>query len=97
LAAVEKRPQFNSWVWKIPWRRDKLPTPGFMGFPGESGGKESSCNVGDLSLILGLRRSPGGGHSNPLQYSCLENTMDRGAWRAYSPWDHKESDMTEAT
>ena len=45
-------------------------------------GKESACNVGDLGSIPGLRRSPGGGHVNLLQYSCLENPMDRGAWRA---------------
>ena len=47
-----------------------------------SDGKESACNVGDLSLIPGLERSPGEGNGNPLQYSCLENPMDRGAWRA---------------
>ena len=47
-----------------------------------AGGKESASNAGDLSSILGLGRSPGGGHGNPLQYSCLENPMDRGAWWA---------------
>ena len=52
------------------------------GIPGGSDGKESNCNVGDLGLIPGLRRSPGGGHGNPHQYSCLKNSMDRGAWRA---------------
>ena len=49
------------------------------GFPGGSEGKESACSVGDLSLIPGLGRSPGGGHGNPLQHSCLENPIDRGA------------------
>ena len=44
--------------------------------------KESDCKVGDLSLIPGLGRFPGGGHGNPFQYSCLENPMDRGAWHA---------------
>ena len=44
--------------------------------------KESACNVGGLGSILGLGRSPGGGHGIPLQYSCLENPVDRGAWRA---------------
>ena len=44
-----------------------------MGFPGSSDSKESACNVGDLGSIRGLRRSPGGGYGNPLQYSCLEN------------------------
>ena len=53
-----------------------------MGFPGGSDGKESTCNVGDLGLIPKLGRSSGGGHGNPLQSSCLENSMDRGAWWA---------------
>ena len=44
--------------------------------------KESACNAGDLSSILGSRRSPGEGNGNPLQYSCLENSMDRGDWQA---------------
>ena len=51
-----------------------------MGFPGGSDGKESSCNVGDLGLIPGWGKSPGEGHGNPLQYSCLDNPMERGAW-----------------
>ena len=51
-----------------------------LGFPGGSDGKESACYVGDLGLIPGLGRSPRGGHGNPLQYSCLENSMDREAW-----------------
>ena len=51
-------------------------------FPGGSDGKEPACNVGDLGSIPGLGRSPGKGHGNPPQYSCLENPMDRGAWRA---------------
>ena len=53
-----------------------------MGFPDGSDGKESACNAGDLGSIPGSGRSPGGGHGNPLQYSCLGNSMDRGAWRA---------------
>ena len=77
-----RRPQFHSWIRKIPWRRDRLPTPIFMGFPGVSDSKESAYNMGDLGSIPGLGRSPGGGHGNPLQYSCLENPMDRGAWWA---------------
>ena len=52
------------------------------GFPGGSDGKESACNLGDSGSIAGSGRSPGGGHGNPLQYSCLEKSMDRGAWRA---------------
>ena len=52
------------------------------GIPCGSDDKESACNVGDLGLIPGLGKSPGEGNGNPLQYSCLENSMDRGAWRA---------------
>jgi len=50
------------------------------GLPGGSDGKESACNAGDLGLILGLGRSPGEENGNPLQYSCLEKSMDREAW-----------------
>ena len=53
---------------------------GDLGFPGGSDGKESGCNAEDLSSIPGLGRSPGEGSGNPLQYYCLENPMDRGAW-----------------
>ena len=74
-----RRPWFDPWVRKIRWRRDRLPTPGFLGFPCGSVGKESACNVGDLGSIPGLGRSPGEGHSYPLQYSGLENSLD------YSP------------
>ena len=66
-----------------------------MGFPGNSAGKESSHNAGDLGSIPGLGRSPGGGHGNPLQYSCLENPQGQRSPVGYSPWGHKESDMTE--
>ena len=55
--------------------------------------KESACNAGDPGLIPGSGRSPGEGHGNPLQYSCLENPMDRGAWQA-AVHGRKESDMT---
>ena len=51
-------------------------------FPGGSNGKESDCNAGDLGLIPGFGRSPGEGNGYPLQYTCLENSTDRGAWRA---------------
>ena len=52
----------------------------YLDFPGGSDGKASACNVGDLGSIPGPERSPGEGNGNPLQYSCLENPMDRGAW-----------------
>ena len=72
---------------KIPWRRDKLPTPVFTGFPGGSDGKESTCNEGDLVRSLGWK-------DFLEEYSCLENSMDRGAWWATV---HRvtKSDMTE--
>ena len=54
----------------------------YMGFPGGSGSEESACHAGDLGFIPGSGRSPGEGHANPLQCSCLENPTDRGAWRA---------------
>ena len=91
-----RRPQFDSWVRKIPCRRDSLPTPVFMVFPGGSDGKESTCNEGDLGSIPRLGRSPGGGHGNPLQYSCLGNPMGRGAWRA-TVHRAAELDRTEVT
>ena len=65
-----------------------------MGFPGGSGVKASARNAGDLGSIPGLGRSPGEGNSNPLHYSCLGSTMDRGVWWATSPWGRKESDTT---
>ena len=65
-----------SWVGKNPWRRDRLHTPVFLGFPGRSALKESACNEGDLGSISGLGRAPGEGKGYPLQYSGLENSMD---------------------
>ena len=53
-----------------------------MGFPGDLDGKESACNVGDHGSIPGLGRFPGVGNGNPLQCTCLENSVDRGAWQA---------------
>ena len=65
-----------------------------MGFPGGSDGRESAWNVGGLSSTPGSGRSPGKENGNPLQYSCLENSMDRGAWQATAHVVTK-SDMTE--
>ena len=62
-----------------------------MGFPGSLAGKESACNMGDLGLIPVLGRSPGGGHDNPLLYSCLENPHGQRSLGGYSPWGHRES------
>ena len=65
-----------SWCWEF-WYSQSI-----RGFPGGSDGKESASNVGDLGSIPGSGRPRGEGNGNPLQYSCLENSMDRGAWRA---------------
>ena len=68
---------------------------GFRGFPGGSDGKESACDEGDPGLIPGLGRSPGGGHGNPLQYSCLENPHGQRSLVGYSTWGRKELSATE--
>ena len=60
--------------------RVAVPLDSFLGLPGGSDHKECACNAGDLGLIPGFGRSPGEGSGNPLQYSCLENPMDRGIW-----------------
>ena len=65
------------------------------GFPGSSTGKEPARNAGDLGSFSGLERSPGGGHGNPLWYSYLENCHGQRSLVGYSPWGHKELDMTE--
>ena len=88
-------PWFNSWVRKIPWRRNGLPIPVFLGFPGGSDSRESACNVGDLGSFPGLGISPGGVHGNPLQYSCLENPHGQTSLVGCSPRSCKESDTIE--
>ena len=77
---------------KICWRRDRLPTPAFLAFPGGLAGKESACNAGDLGSVPGLGRCPGGGKGigYPLQYSGLENFMDSSTAHGVA-----ESDTTE--
>ena len=84
-----RKPQFESWVRKNCWRRDRLPTLILLGFPGGSAGRESACNVGDLGSIPGLGRSPGEGKGYPLQYFGLENSMDHIVHQG------TESDTTE--
>ena len=66
-----------------------------MGYPGSSAGKESACYAGNLGSIPGLGRSPGGGHGNPLQCSCLANPLGQRSLASYSPWGLKEPDTTE--
>ena len=70
---------------RSPEKRDRLPTPVFLGFPGGSEGKESTCNAGDLGLIPGLGRPSEGGHGKPLQDSCLENPHRQRSLAGYSP------------
>ena len=72
------------WEWK---QEGQLGASWGFDFPGDSDSKVSACKAGDLGSIPGLSRSPGEGNSNPLQYSFLENSMHRGAWRG-----HRESD-----
>ena len=78
-------------VIKVFWKRYKsihnyfiifLTLNSGLVFPGGPESKESACNAGDLGLVSGLGRSPEKGNGNPLQYSCLENPMNKGAWRA---------------
>ena len=71
-----KRCWFVPWVRKIPWRRDSLPTPVFLGFLVGPASKASACNVGNLGSTPVLGRSPGEVNSYPLQYSGPENSMD---------------------
>ena len=79
-----------SLVGKIHWRRDRLHTPIFLGFPGGSAGKELACNAGELCLIPGLGGFLGEQNGYPLRYSGLENSMD-----CISPWGCKEWDRME--
>ena len=65
----------------------------YVGFSGGSVVKNPPANAGDIGLILGLERLPREGNGNPVQYSCLENPMDRGAWQATVHGVTKESDM----
>ena len=72
----------------------------YLSFPGGSAVKnplamqKTACSAADMGSNPGSERSPGEGNSNPLQYSCLENPTDRGAWGGYSPWGRKELDTT---
>ena len=93
--------RFDSWVKKIHWRRDRLPTLVFLGFPGGSTDKESTCNAGDLGSISGLGKSLGEGNSYLLQYSGLENSMDcivhgvEKSWTRLSDFHFQEETTTE--
>ena len=84
----------DSWVRMILWRKDRVPTPVFLGFPSGSDGKESACNVGDLGLIPRLGRSPGGGWQPTPGFLPGESPWTE-VLAGYSPWGRKELDMTE--
>ena len=82
-----RRPWFDSWVGKILWKRDRLPTPVFLGFPCGSADKETTCNVGDLGSIPELGRSPG---------ERLPTSVFWPGEFLYSPWDHKDQKYKES-
>ena len=82
LVKATRRPRFDSCIGKIPWRRDRLPTPVFLAFPADSDGKESACNVGDLGWTAGLGRSPGGRHATHFSILVWRIPTDREAWQA---------------
>ena len=77
-----RRPEIEKEVEK---QREACSDSRSMGFPGGSDSKEFTCNAEDLGSVPGLGRSPGGGHSNPLQYSCLENPHGQMSLEGYSP------------
>ena len=72
----------SPWGCKESEMTERLSLSISLSFPSGSYSKESACNAGDLGSVPGLRNSSGEGNGNPLQYSCLENSMDRGAWQA---------------
>ena len=84
--AMSQARRHTSLTWLTESSRKYIPPPD-VGFPAGSGSKVSACSEGDLGSIPGSGRSPGEGNDNPFQYSCLENHVDRGTWRAtYSSW-----------
>ena len=84
-------------VAAVPWVQVIVGGSGFWDQPTQaySAGTESASNAGDPSWIPGSGRSPGGGHGNPLKYSCLENPHGQRSLAGYSPWGHRGLDMTE--
>ena len=87
--------QFNFWVGKFPWRRDRLPTPVFWSFLGDPGGKESACNAEDLGSIPGLGRSPWRRAWQPTPVFFHRESPWTKELAGYSLWGPKESDTTE--
>ena len=84
LSNIPQLVAVSLWVSPETDSQDSSPHGFFRGFSGGASGKEPTCHAGDIrdsGSLPGLRRSPGGGSGNPLQYPCLENSMDRGAWQ----------------
>ena len=95
FSTVEEFPD-GMWKWEQGASgRGRAQAKESGGFPGSSAGKESTCSAGDPGSVPGSERSPGGGHGNPLQYSCLENPHRQRSLAGNSPWGSKEWDMTE--
>ena len=85
-----RRPKFDPCLGKFPWRRDRLPSPVFLGFPGGSAGKESACKAGDLGSMPGAGKIPW-----RRERLCTPVFWPGEFHGLYSPWGHKESDTTE--
>ena len=86
---------FECWYQMIPHLKESTWVFLCLGFPGVSEGKKFSYNTGDLGLIPGLERSPGGSHGSPLHYYCLENPHGQRSLAGYCPWGRQEWDMIE--
>ena len=92
--------KMTNWCHCIFFMLSPLPLwvyPDASGFPGGSDGKASACNVGDVGLIPGSGRSPGEGNGNPPQYSCLENSIDGGAWWLQSMGSQNQTQLSNFT
>ena len=87
---LNQKTQNQQWKKPLKW----LPVDFGVDFPSGASGKEPACKAGDMGSIRGSRRSSGGGSGNPLQYSCLENPTDRGAWWGTHAMGHKELNTT---
>ena len=90
-----QKERMNLSQWIPLWNRAATCSPSPLGFSDSSDSKDSVCNARDMDSIPGFGRSPGGGHGNPLQYSCLENPHGQRSLVGYSPWGRTESDTTE--
>ena len=92
---VKKEVRVRFLGWDDPLKKGQAAHSSISGVPRGSAGKESACSAGDLGLILGLRRSPGGVHGNLFQYSCLEIPRGQRSLMGSGPRGHTDSDTTE--